>query len=149
VSSVHVQHILIKLPEHPSPQEVAKAREKAGEIVARARSGEPFADLARAYSEDESTREQTGDLGWFKRSELPTEWEEIVFGMAAGEVRGPTRGPKGLHVFRMADTRRESMRPFDEVKEQLRNQLFNEELEKQSRLWLEELRKKAHVEIKL
>ena len=149
VTEVKVRHILLELPATPTKEQMNDARRRAGEMVSRARAGEDFAALARQYSQDEANAKQGGDLGTFKRGELPTEWEEIVFAMAEGEVRGPIRGPQGLHVFQVTEAKKEALRPFDEVKEQLRQQIYNEELEKQTKVWLEELHKRAHVEIKL
>jgi parvulin-like peptidyl-prolyl isomerase len=150
VTEVHFRHILIALPDKPSASEMDAARKKAGDLVSRAREGEDFAELVRANSEDAATKATGGDLGWFKRGGgLPTEWEEILFQMQPNEVRGPVRGPRGLHVFQVIDNKKEAVRPFNEVKEQLREQIFNEELEKQTKVWLEELHKRAHVEVKL
>ena len=41
------------------------------------------------------------------------------------------------------------MKPFDEVKDKLRNDMYADQMEKQTKVWLEELRRKAHIEIKL
>jgi parvulin-like peptidyl-prolyl isomerase len=149
VTEIHVRHILLRLPEHPDPKDMDEARRRAGELVARAQAGEDFAKLALGNSEDETTKDKGGDLGRFKRSELATEWEEVLFALSPGDVRGPIRGPFGLHVFQVVDTKKDEVRPFDEVKEPLRQQLYNDELEKQTKVWLDELRKKAHVEVKL
>lgn len=146
---VKVKHIMLALPPKPKPEQMDAARRLAGDLTARARAGEPFDKLAKQYSQDDATKNAGGDLGWLKRGELPTEWEEILFGMSAGEVRGPVRGAKGLHVFMVEEARQEDVRGFEEVKEQLRSQLTATELERQTKLWLEELRKKAHVELKL
>lgn len=149
VTEIQVRHILLRLPENPQPQDMEEARRRAGELVVRAQAGEDFAKLALGNSEDDSTKNKSGDLGRFKRGELATEWEEVLFAMSPGEVRGPIRGPFGLHVFQVVDTKKDEVRPFEEVKEPLRQQLYNEELERQTKLWLDELRKKAHVEVKL
>lgn len=149
VMQVRARHIMLALPDKPTAEQMDVARRRAGELVARARAGESFQALAKANSQDASTKAAGGELGWLKRGELPTEWEEILFGMSEGEVRGPVRGAKGLHVFLVEETKQEDVRGFDEVKEQLRSQLSAQELERQTKLWLEELRKKAHVEVKL
>jgi peptidyl-prolyl cis-trans isomerase SurA len=149
VTEVHLRHILLALPERPNQAQVDAARRRAGELVDRARGGEDFATLARETSQDQATRAEGGDLGWYKRGELPTDWEEIVFAMDTGETRGPVQGPRGLHVFQLVDNKKDTVRPFDEVKETLREQLFQEDMEKQTKVWLQELRKKAHVEVKL
>jgi peptidyl-prolyl cis-trans isomerase SurA len=149
VTEVHLRHILLALPERPTQAQVDAARRRAGELVDRARGGEDFAALAKEASQDESTKDSGGDLGWYKRGELPTDWEEIVFAMDSGETRGPVQGPRGLHVFQLVDGKKDTVRPFDEVKDELREQLFQEEMERQTKVWLQELRKKAHVEVKL
>ncbi len=148
-TEVHLRHILIALPDRPATGAVDAARRRAGELVDRARAGEDFATLAREASQDPTTKEEGGDLGWYKRGELPTEWEEIVFAMEPNEVRGPIQGPRGLHVFQLVESRREAVRPLEEVKEQLREQLFQEEMERETKTWLQELRKRAHVEVKM
>src|SRR6185503_19514601 len=145
-TEVHLRHILIGLPEKPTQAQVETARRRAGELVDRARAGEDFARLAKENSQDPTTKADGGDLGWYKRGELPTEWEEIVFAMDKNEARGPIQGPRGLHIFQLVETRSEAVRPLAEVKEQLREQLFQEEMERQTKSWLQELRKKAHVE---
>jgi peptidyl-prolyl cis-trans isomerase SurA len=148
-TEVHLRHILVGLPDKPTTAQVEQARRRAGELVDRVRAGEDFAALAKERSEDPTTKGEGGDLGWYKRGELPTEWEEIVFAMSKGEVRGPVMGPRGMHVFQMLETRADAVRPFDDAKEQLREQLFQEEMEKHTKTWLQELRKKAHVEVKI
>lgn len=148
VTEVRLAHILLLLPERPEAGDMDAARRRAGELVERARAGEDFGELAGSTSDDAGSKAQGGDLGWFKRGELPTEWEEIVFAMEKGDVRGPVRGEKGMHVFRVTDVKKEEIKPFEEMKEPLRQKLTNEELEKQTRVWLEERRKKAFVEVK-
>jgi parvulin-like peptidyl-prolyl isomerase len=149
VTEVHIRHILLALPEHPQPADTETVRRKAGDLVARVRGGEDFVGLAKELSSDAQSKTGGGDLGWYKRGELPTEWEEILFAMEAGEVRGPVQGPRGLHIFQLVENKKESVRPYAEVKDNLREQLFQEEMEKQTKVWLQELRKKAHVEVKL
>jgi peptidyl-prolyl cis-trans isomerase SurA len=149
VTEIRVRHMLVGLPDKATAEQEKDAQRRASDLVARARGGEDFAALAKANSDDPATKNGGGDLGWYKRGELPTEWEEVLFAMAENEVRGPIRGPRGLHVFQVIELKRESARPFDEIKDQLREQLFGEEMEKQTKVWVDELRRKAHVEVKL
>jgi parvulin-like peptidyl-prolyl isomerase len=149
VSRVRLQHILLSLPEKPSTEELNKAKELAAEIVNKARSGTSFKDLAAKHSQDPRTKDAGGDLGWIKRNSFDTEWEVIIFAMEKNEVRGPINGPKGLHVFRVSDVEKSERKPFDEVKEKLRNELFQQAMERQTRQWLQEQRKKAHVDVRL
>lgn len=69
--------------------------------------------------------------------------------MDKGEVRGPVSGPRGLHVFYVADQKKAEQRPFEEVKEELHNDLYRRAMDKETDAWLEEMRGRSHIEIKL
>jgi len=146
---VRASHIFIAIPDGANTQVLEQKRNFAGDLVRRARSGEDFAKLAREHSEDAATRHEGGDLGWFGKGALPPAVEEIVFAMEPGEVRGPIRAERGFHVIKLVDRKDEQARPFNEIKDQLKIQLGQQEMEKQTRLWLQELRKKAHIDIRL
>jgi parvulin-like peptidyl-prolyl isomerase len=64
-------------------------------------------------------------------------------------VRGPVRAARGFHVMKVLDRKDEGIRPLAQVKEQLRQQLYQQELEKATKTWLGEIRKKAHIELRL
>ncbi len=149
VSEVKLQHILLAMPADADEATVRDTRAKAADILTRAKAGEDFASLAATYSDDPATKNIGGDLGWIKHNMIATEWELVVFAMAKGETRGPIVGPRGLHVFRVSDVKDSKQEPFADVKEQLRNELYRVEMDKQTRLWVEELRKKAHFELML
>lgn len=149
VSNVHLKHVLIELPQRPSEQQLAAARARAAEIIEKVKAGESFDTLAQQYSDDAATKMGGGDLGWIERGSLPTEWESVVFSMDKGDVRGPIGGPSGLHVFYVEEVKQSDLKPFDELKDQLRNELYRKEMDKQTGLWLDEMRKKAHIERKL
>jgi peptidyl-prolyl cis-trans isomerase SurA len=149
VSAVRLAHILIRVGDNPSEQAVAAAKDKAAQAIARVRAGEAFADVAAAMSDDEGTKASAGELGWFERGAISPEWEAVVFTMEKGDVRGPISGPQGLHVFYVPEIKRTEIKPFDDLKAQLKEELLRREMDKQTTTWLTELRKKAYIEIKL
>jgi parvulin-like peptidyl-prolyl isomerase len=149
VSKVHLKHILIGLPANPSDRQIAAAKTKAADLIEQVKGGAGFDALAKEHSDDQATAGGGGDLGWIERGSLPTEWEVVVFSMDKGEVRGPISGPEGFHVFFVEDQKKTDNKPFEELKEQIRNELYSREMEKQTAMWLEELRKKAHISRKL
>ena len=69
--------------------------------------------------------------------------------MEKGDVRGPVTGPQGLHVFYVTDVKQSELKPFAEMKDQLKRELRRREMDKQTADWIEELRKKAYIDIKL
>ncbi len=149
VSAVQLSHILIKLPEHPTEQQLTEAKEKAAKAMDRVKNGEAFAAVAKDVSEDPSTSANGGELGWFQRGSINPDWEQIVFSMNKGDMRGPVTGPQGLHVFYVTDIKQSELKPFDQMKDQLQRELRRRELDKQTQTWTEELRKKAYIDIKL
>jgi peptidyl-prolyl cis-trans isomerase SurA len=144
VSAVYLSHILIKLPEHPTEQQIAAAKDKAAQAIQRVNAGEAFAEVAKAMSDDTNV-----ELGWFQRGSINADWEQVVFSMQKGETRGPVSGPQGLHVFNVSDVQSASLKPYAEMKDQLQRELRRRELDKQTATWVEELRKKAYIDIKL
>jgi peptidyl-prolyl cis-trans isomerase SurA len=149
VSRVHLRHILVEVPDGATEEERRAARDRAAELAQQARAGAPFDELASEHSDDAATRAGGGDLGWIQRGSLATEWEDIVFAMDEGEVRGPITGPRGLHVFHVDARETDEMPTFEESRESLRQEVYQEEMERQTQAWLDELRRDAFVDVKL
>jgi peptidyl-prolyl cis-trans isomerase SurA len=144
VSAVYLSHILIELPEHPTEQQIADARAKAAQAIQEVNTGKAFAEVAKTFSADSNV-----ELGWFQRGSINAEWEAVVFSMQKGETRGPVTGPRGLEIFNVGDVQSAAIKPYEEMKEQLQRELRRRELDKQTATWVEELRKKAYIDIKL
>ena len=122
----------------------------AAGIITEARGGADFAGLAKTHSDDASTKNEGGDLGWVKEGEGVSEaLSEVIFSMDKGEVRGPIKTDRGFEVLKLVERREGDVRAFKEVKDQLRQQLTSQQIEKQTGTWLQELHKKAHVDIRL
>ncbi|MEO8841517.1 MAG: peptidylprolyl isomerase [Kofleriaceae bacterium] len=149
VSAVRLSDILIKLADHATEQQINDAKDKAGKAVERVKAGEDFAAVAKDMSDDDSTKQTGGELGWFERGSINPDWEQIVFSMEKGDVRGPVSGPQGLYVFLVTDIKKSELKPYPEMKDQLTKELRRRELDKQTQTWVEELRKKAYIDIKL
>lgn len=150
VSAVSLSHILFKLPEHPTEQQLAEAKQKASKAIERVKAGEEFAKVATEISEDDTTKATGGQLGWFQRGSMANpEWEPVVFAMEKGDVRGPVSGPQGLHVFFANELKKSDMKPFAEMKDGIMRELRRREMDKQTVTWIEELRKKAYIDVKL
>lgn len=111
-------HILITFGD-----DEAAAEEQATALTARAEAGEPFADLARQYSEDGGTSEQGGDLGTILKSQMPDALGDAIFAMQQGEIRGPVRTDFGYHVVKLDDIIPGGPLPLDEVRGELEDEL--------------------------
>jgi peptidyl-prolyl cis-trans isomerase SurA len=146
---VRASHIFIAIPEDADNATVLEREKLAKSLLARAQGGEDFAKLAREYSEDAGTRAEGGDLGFIGRDILPKPMEELVFSMKVGDIRGPVRADRGFHVIKLVDKRAKDAKPFAEVQDDIRVRLRQREMERQTKIYLGDLRKKVLVDIRL
>jgi peptidyl-prolyl cis-trans isomerase SurA len=145
---VRASHIFVAIPDNADAVTL-KAKEKfAHDLLDRAKGGEDFAKLAKEFSQDPATRDEGGDLGYFGRDMLPKPIEELVFAMQPGEVRGPVRADRGFHVIKLVDRKIKDAKPLDDVKDDIRMQLRQKDMERQTKIYLAELRKKTLVDIR-
>ena len=145
---VRASHIFIAIPDGADAATVAEKQAQAKKILERAQDGEDFAKLAREVSDDAATRAEGGDLGYFGKDMLPKPIEELVFAMKPGEVRGPVRADRGFHVIKLVDRKTKDAKPLDDVKDDIRMQLRQKDMERQTKIYLTELRKKTLVDIR-
>jgi peptidyl-prolyl cis-trans isomerase SurA len=145
---VRASHVFVAIPDGADAATAAEKQAQAQKILERAQAGEDFAKLARETSDDAATRNDGGDLGYFGKDMLPKAIEELVFAMKVGEVRGPIRADRGFHVIKLVDRKMKDPKPFDEVKDDIRMQLRQKDMERQTKSYLAELRKKTLVDIR-
>jgi peptidyl-prolyl cis-trans isomerase SurA len=145
---VRASHIFVAIPEGADASVIAEKQAQAKRLLDRALAGEDFAKLAREASDDPATRAEGGDLGYFGKDMLPKAIEEMVFAMKPGEVRGPVRADRGFHVIKLVDRKTKDPKPLDDVKDDVRMQLRQKEMERQTKSYLADLRKKTLVDIR-
>jgi parvulin-like peptidyl-prolyl isomerase len=145
----HIRQILISVPADANPDEVERKKRVAAKVVELARGGTKFEELAKKYSDDDTTKAEGGDAGWVGKGVLVDALEEVIQGMDPGDFRGPIRVGPGWMILQLVERKQGDIRPLDEVKEQLRKTLYDQQVEKATTSWLKELRKKAHVDIRL
>ena len=123
---IHARHILFSVPSDASAEDRAKIRETASDILTRARSGEDFATLAKAYSQDTATAPQGGDLGTFAHGRMVKAFDEAAFKLQAGEISDLVESLFGFHIIKVEEVLPEQARPLDEVKAEIRQELAQE-----------------------
>ena len=123
-------------------------RKQAEEVHGRVRRGEPFAEMARRFSEDEATKEIGGDIGIYRRGMLRTEIEAAVFGQRQGFITEILEVPNGLLVLRVDQNFREGLAELEEVQEEIRAELSAPRFEPEIRKYLDELRAESYIEIR-
>jgi peptidyl-prolyl cis-trans isomerase D len=109
-------HVLIKVGEG---KDDAAAKKEADDILAQARAGKDFAELAKDYSQDESNAKNGGDLGFFGRGAMVKEFEEVAFSLQPGQISEVVKTQFGYHVIRVTDKKVAETRPPERVKAQI------------------------------
>lgn len=110
---LRVSHILLRTQD----AEVAEVQAQAESIVAEARNGADFAELARRYSEDEGTRDAGGDLGRITPGQMVPEFEGAAFALEQDEVSDPVTSMFGVHVIKATEKTGGATQTLDEVRD--------------------------------
>ena len=106
------------------------SEEKANEILEKISKGEiSFEDAARNESSCPSSQ-NGGALGEFTRGQMVPEFDEAVFSMAVGEVKGPVKTQFGFHIIKLTAKNEAAEMEFDTIKAQLEGMVLNEKRKK-------------------
>ena len=101
-SQYRLGHILIAVPEGASTSDIQQLRNRAQKVLETLKQGADFRQTAAANS-DAQTALEGGDLGWRKRGELPSAFEELVPDMEVGQVSNIIRTPGGFHIIKLME----------------------------------------------
>lgn len=142
---VQASHILVLV--EPEAEQAIKdaARQKIDEVLAKARDGEDFAELAQEYSEGPS-KDSGGDLGYFSRGQMVPEFEDAAFAMEEGEISDVVETQFGYHIIKVTGKKPERQVPLEEVEANIRESLLSEKSNAGITNWIEELRTNATIE---
>jgi peptidyl-prolyl cis-trans isomerase SurA len=143
---VFLREILIST-EGKTPDQVVAAEKKAKELVARARKGEKFGEMARQYS-DAQTAQNYGELPAYKRGQLRKEIEDIVFKQPKGYVTDPVRMTNGFEILKVEERYEAGQAPLTEVESEITERLYMPRMEPKVREFLTKLREDAFLEIR-
>jgi peptidyl-prolyl cis-trans isomerase SurA len=144
---IRVRQLLFKIPGKASTAQIDAVREKANAVYERAKRGEDFVRLVREFSESE-TAEQDGDLGFMQRGYTLPEIEQAARTMKPGEIAGPLQCASGFHIIRLEEVRT-PVKPYELVRDEIANAIYQQKLENTYRAWLQTLRSESHVENRL
>ena len=123
--TVEARHILIKVDQNASPEDVAKAKERIENILKKARDGQDFAELAKQYSEGPS-KDKGGYLGTFRREAMVKPFSDKAFSMKAGEISDPVRTQFGWHIIKVEKVNEATTTSFADAKQIIRKKLADE-----------------------
>lgn len=146
--SVRVKQILLPLPKEADPAAKEKLREEAEAIQKRLQGGESFDLLSARYSRGPEAA-SGGDIGYIERGVIHSEVEDAAFSLPLNQISGVIESSVGFHIVQVIDRRGAGLKAIGSVREEIREKIDREKMEKKYGEWIGELRKKSHIEIKL
>jgi peptidyl-prolyl cis-trans isomerase SurA len=142
---VSARHILI------TPNEIIgdeTARQQLMDAYERIRDGEDFGELAKLLSDDPSTSNSGGELGWAGPGSFVPEFQATIDTLEIGEMSEPFRSQFGWHVVEVLD-RRTYDNTEDLKEENCALRIRNGKTEEETQLWARRLRDEAYVDIRM
>src|SRR2546427_618112 len=143
----NIAHILVRVPEQATPEQLESRRARAEEAIKRIRDGTEFAQLAAAYS-DAPDALQGGVMGWRSQQRLPELYVEALAGLKPMDVSQPIKTPFGWHLIQVLERRTADM-SSERRRVEARKALLDRKGDEAYQEWLRQLRDRAYVEMRL
>jgi len=145
VTQTHARHILLQIDDVQTDDEV---KTRILQLKQRIESGEDFATIATANSQDKGSAGTGGDLGWVDPGVMVREFEEAMNQLEVNQISEPVRTQFGWHIIKV-DERRQ----YDNTEQFMKN-TAREFIQEQKRgpaldNWLRQIRDEAFVELRL
>ena len=138
---------LLVTADDKNPVATAAAEKKAKDLVARARKGEKFPELAQTNS-DANTAQNGGYLDPYTKGALRTDLESAVWDQTKGYVTEPIKVANGFLILKVDDHQKAGLASFEEVEAEVQEKLFAPRMDPAVRAYLTKLRQEAFLEIK-
>ncbi|GJL77564.1 MAG: peptidylprolyl isomerase [Nitrospinaceae bacterium] len=142
------KHTLEELESSKAELEKAAAK-KIQNILEKVRAGGDFAELAKKHSNDIGSAEQGGDLDFIYKGVFDPAFDEAISKMKPGDISDAVKTSFGYHIIKLVDTKPAEQATFSEMEEGIQKHLFMEKAQESVGRYLQELRKKAKIEILL
>lgn len=141
--------IVIAIPPGADKATVQQKQALANSVRRRANAGEDFAALVAQYSDDQASKKFGGLLPTQKPIEQPENLARAVMNLDLGRTSRPIRNGNAFVLLKLIERAPSSLPPFEDAKDQLRERVYMEKMGAARRQWLESLKRRTHVEVRL
>ena len=124
-----VRHILLSLPKDADEATSRAVLAETEGVRQRILDGEAFEAVAKAVSKDPGSASQGGSLGEIEKGIMDPAFEQSAFTLPVGELSRPVRSGFGYHLIQVEAITPAAVKPFDEVRQQLRSDLAKQKAE--------------------
>jgi peptidyl-prolyl cis-trans isomerase D len=116
---IKARHILFAIPEDADEKQVQEIRQKAEAVLARIKAGEDFGTVAAAESQDTASASKGGELGFFSRGTMNSDFEKAAFRLEVGKISPVVRTKQGFHLIEVEEKKPETEIEFSAVKDKI------------------------------
>jgi foldase protein PrsA len=129
-------------------QIVVASPEEAGQVIAELKQGANFQTLAKERSIDSLTAANGGDLGWVSMGDtrIPDEAKDVIAVLGPKKDSDAIKNGDNYVIYRIAERREAEHQTFEQVKEELRQELAFAQVESLD-VVMERLRQSVGVQI--
>lgn len=139
------RHIMVTPDEVTTPRQ---AMDQINEIHARLQDGEEFEELAREYSDDETTANIGGDMGWFPPDAYGERVQQTLASLDDGEISQPFQTQAGWHIMQKIGERETDVTE-ESVRNMARQTIHQRKADQEIQQFLQQMRDEAYVEVRL
>lgn len=144
---VHARHILIQLDKKGTIEAKSAALKRVKKVQEQLKSGADFEELAKKYSDDPGSKMQGGDLGFFAKGSMVPEFDKVAFSLNVGQISDPVLTDFGYHIIKIEEKRASKKVTLDDLKNDLKELLFQKTAQKRYESWMKDLKAKANIKI--
>ena len=137
-----VRYISLRLPPGADAKQKDEIKARANRILADARAGKDFAQLAKQNSDDPSAQ-KGGDVGWIAQGQLPPAIDKAIFALAKGETSNVIETPGGLEIVKVEDIKQEKTQSLKEATTEITRILKTEKAKREAAAAADRDREKA------
>lgn len=118
-AQVRVSHIMIIVPSNADQSEKEAARAKIEQAMRRLKTGDNFENLAREVSEDATSKDNGGDLGYFYKGQAPQSFEDAAFALDKDKISDIVETDSGYHILKLTDKTDAMTISYEEAKNEI------------------------------
>ena len=147
-AQIRLAQILIRLPENANAGEIKRALATAQEISSKLDGGANFGELAKQYSQDESSKNNGGEIEWINENLLTPQFRTTVASLKGNAASKPVRSPFGYQIVKVVDRKPESTIPFSDVRATIAKNLRDARANQNREAYLEGITMKTPPQVK-
>jgi foldase protein PrsA len=141
-------HATLDKPAQIRARHILVADEKTADTIeAKLKAGGNFADLAKQYSTDPSTKDKGGELGFFGAGQMVKPFQDAATATPVGAISAPVKSPFGWHIINVEEKKPALKATLASAKAQIKDTLTQQAQQQQIPVFLQGLRAKANINV--